>query len=142
VIEPVTDDFIDGLQPIASELGVAFVRELVRHFGGTRVYVPRAWREGLPLNVLGDEQVRKLCTMFGPERIDIPLVPWTGAAIVRFASQLEAAGHNVGEIAREIGVSHRRIQRWRKSGGVIAGPRRRRAHDERQIDLVDWLNHG
>lgn len=139
MIEPTEDDFTEGLQPIAAVLGVETVRDIVRHFGGTRLYIPRNWREGLPLDVLGEERARRLCERFGPERIEIPLVPWTHSAILRFVTAMDRAGRTSGEIARELGVSYKRVQRSRTATG-LTGPRRRRLVDDRQIDMVDWLD--
>lgn len=140
MINPAVEDFVEGMVPIAAELGVEVARELVRQFGGTRLYVPRAWREQLPLNVVGEEIARQLCERFGPERIDFPLVPWTPDAIVRFVGEMQRTGSTNSDMARELGVSYKRIQRARSGQHLPASSRRLRIADQRQIDLVDWLN--
>jgi len=140
-IEPRVGDFLDSLQPIASELGPALVVDLVKHFAGSRLYVPARWRDDLKLNAVGEERARRLCEMFGPERIDIPRIPWTPAAIRRFARELADRKLTASEIAREIGISYRTIERALSGTPVLTG-RRRRPTDERQIDLVDWLARG
>lgn len=139
MIEPKTKDLLDGLQPLASELGVDVVLQLVKHFGGVRLYVPVTWRDDLAFNaILGEEMARRLCTLFGPEQIDIPFAPWTSAAIVRFVAELDRQGRSVSEIALTLGVSYKRVQRARS--GRPTPPERRRGPDPRQINLIDWLN--
>lgn len=138
-LSPQVDDFIESLQPIASEIGVGTAIALTTHFGGSRLYVPLKWRETLDLNVLGVEEAQKLCQMFGPERIDIPKMPWTVAALRRFVAQMRSEGGSNGEIARQIGVSWRTVTRLAGAPSNLTN-RRGRATDEQQGDLVDWLS--
>lgn len=137
-IEPRVEDFLDSLQPIASEMSPDVVMDLVKHFAGRRLYVPGRWREDLDLNVLGIDRARRLCELFGPERIDIARSPFTRRAIQRFAQELAEKGLRSGEIAHTLGLSYRTIERI--SGATILTKARRRSVDERQIDLVDWLS--
>lgn len=138
MIEPRVDDFLDSLQPIASEMSPAIVMDLVAHFAGRRLYVPKQWRADLDLNVLGEENARRLCELFGPERIDIARSPFTRRALQRFAKDLSGEGLRTGEIAHRLGVSYRTIERF-ATGPILTKSRRRRV-DERQIDIVDWLS--
>ena len=131
-------DFVDSLQPIASEIGVETAVQMAQHFGGSRLYVPATWRETLDLNVVGVDEAQKLCSLFGPERIDIPKMPWTVPALKRFVERMRSAGLSNGEIARSLGVSWRTVTRL--ATGVVLTNGRRRATDERQGDLVDWLS--
>ncbi len=137
MIEPRVGDFLDSLQPIASEMSPAVVLDLVKHFAGRRLYVPGRWREDLDINILGDDCARRLCELFGPERIDIARCPYTRRALQRFAKELAEQGMRSGEIAHSLGVSYRTIERIATS--TILTKARRRPVDERQIDLVDWL---
>lgn len=138
MIEPRVEDFIDSLQPLAAELGVPATLEIVRRFGGARLYVPRRWREELELNAIGIEAARALCARFGPERIDIPRTPFTAQALVRTLQAMRADGATNGQIAVALGMSWRTVTRL--AAGRADGPAgRRRRVDERQTDLVDYL---
>lgn len=138
MIEPRVDDFLDSLQPIAEQMDPAVVMDLVTHFAGRRLYVPKQWRADLDLNVLGEERARRLCELFGPDRIDIARSPFTRRALQRFAKDLAGRGMRAGEIAHSLGVSYRTIERI--ATGSILTKARRRPVDERQIDIVDWLS--
>lgn len=140
-LDPQVGDFLDGLQPIAAELGAPATLEIVRFYGGARLYVPRRWTQSLDLNeALGNEAAATLCARFGPERIDIPIQPFTVKALARFVDRLrEEEGLTNGQIARTLGVSWRTVTRL--TGGERShAPRLRRRADARQVDLVDWLS--
>ncbi|QLP96174.1 MAG: hypothetical protein HZY79_00505 [Rhodoblastus sp.] len=138
-LDPEVGDFLDSLQPLAAEIGVATTLEIVRLFGGARLYVPRRWTPDLEFNALGEAVAGRLCAMFGPERIDIPRMPFTVAALRRYAERLRAQeGLTNGQIARALGLSWRSVTRLGGTASFAAGRRRRRI-DERQIDLEELL---
>ena len=140
-IEPKVSDFIDSLQPIAAEISVNAARNLTLHFGGTRLYVPRAWRSEADVNVIGEEDARKLCALFGPERIDIPRMPFTPQALKRLVDALRLDGRSNAEIARELGLSWRTVTRLSTvtPDYSILTKKRGRVSDSRQVDLEEWL---
>ncbi len=140
MIEPRVDDFVDELQPIAAEVGINAAWSLSRIFGATRLYIPKKWRDGLDLNLIGADAARLLCERFGPERIDVPRVPFTAPALHRFAAFARKNGASNGRIARELGISHRTVSRL-AAGTPVLTARARRVNDERQVDLIDWLNN-
>ena len=131
---PRVNDFADGLQPLASELGVEAVVALVRHFGGTRLYVPQTLRDDSPLMVLGEEQALALCRMFGPERLDIPRSPYRREALVRWVKELRSAGETNNAIARKLDVGYRFVQEALQ--GLPQKPPRGRVTDPRQMSLL------
>lgn len=136
-LDPQVGDFLDGLQPIAAELGPAATLAIVRHYGGARLYVPRRWTEALELNeTLGVDVARALCAGFGPERIDIPRNPFTVAALRGYGERLRREGLSNGQIARALGLSWRTVTRL--TGATTALPRARRRVDERQIDIEEF----
>jgi hypothetical protein len=132
-MQPRVPDFVDSLQPLASELGVDAVVALVRHFGGTRLYVPQTLRDDSPLMVLGEATALALCRMFGPERLDIPRTPYRREALVRWVTELRAAGETNNGIARKLEVGYRFVQEALQ--GLPQKPVRVRAVDARQISL-------
>lgn len=138
MIQPRVSDFIESLQPIASEVSVEAARDLAAHFGGTRLYVPQNWRADLDINVIGETMAQQLCKLFGPERIEIPLMPFTPEALKRFTDELRVLGRSNGEIARLLGVSYRTVTRM-SSGAAPLTRKRRRAFDDRQIDLEELI---
>jgi hypothetical protein len=138
--EPRVEDFVEGLQPLAAELGAQATVEIVRIFGGARLYVPQRWRPDLDLNLIGVEAAQALCATFGPERIDIPRHPYTAQAMRRRLDSLRATGMTNGAAARALGVSWRTVTRLAAPGREAPRKGRRRFVDERQIDLVDYLD--
>jgi hypothetical protein len=141
MITPRVKDFVDGLQGIADFIGADAARAISTHFGGTKLYVPRNWREDIDINVIGVEEAQKLCRHFGAERIDVPLMPFTAEALRRFVSALRAENRSNAEIARAIGVSWRTVTRMGQNAPPLTKGRVR-VSDERQSDLEAWLKLG
>lgn len=137
-IDPQIDDLLDGLQPLAAELGVAATLEIVRHFGGTQLYVPQRWTPQSDLNALGDETAQRLCALFGPERIDVPLMPFNLPALSRYVERLRADGLNNARVARSLGLSWRTVTRL-AGGAPRPAKRKGRARDPRQIDIEEMI---
>lgn len=134
------EDFVADLQPIASEIGVQAARDLVSQFGGTRLYVPKHWRPELAFNaVIGESLGQQLCQLFGPERIEMPIVAFTKAGAVRIAQALHTEGRLHNEIARELGMSRRNVTRLLSGAPAPLTRGRKRVRDERQVDLEELL---
>ncbi len=138
MIRPRVSDFIESLQPIASEVSVEAARDLATHFGGTRLYVPRTWRPELDVNAIGEAAAQKLCNMFGPERIDIPRMPYTAEALKKFVDGMRAQGQSNGAIARALGLSWRSVTRLSTTTSLLTG-KRRRVPDDRQITIFEMI---
>ncbi|QCI65648.1 hypothetical protein [Phreatobacter stygius] len=134
---PEVEDFTEALQPIAAEVGVDAARALVTHFGGTRLYVPKIWRDSLDLNVIGVDAAKDLCRLFGPEKIDIPKVAYSAASLQRLTLRLRGKGLSNAEIARAVGLSWRTVTRYTHRAPLPA--KRQRATDPRQIDIEDLI---
>lgn len=132
-IKPAPIDFLDSLQPLAAELGPEAVIELVRHFGGTRLYVPRQFPGEGPLAVLG-ANAEALCGLFGGTRIDVPKEPFRRASYVRWVAALRKEGWTTNEVARALGVGYRFVQEI--AAGAPVKARGVRARDPRQMDLL------
>lgn len=137
MIETRVSDLTEGIQPIAEQMGVEMTLKLVKHFGGSRLYIPQRWNASLDLNVLGEDVAQTLCSLFGPERIDLPLMPYTATALKRYADALRGAGQTNGEIARTLGISWRTVARLSTTAPLTT--KRRRALDARQLDIEDFL---
>jgi hypothetical protein len=116
------DDFLPELCGIASELGVEAALEIVHHFGGVQLYVPQKLREGSPTLVLGVGNALKLCRLFGPARIDIPLQPFDKAALRRLVVLRFHAGASNSEIARSLNASWRVVTRILGEAGLARPP--------------------
>jgi hypothetical protein len=127
------EDFLDSLQPLAAELGPQAVLALVRHFGGTRLYVPRVYAGEGALAVLGDE-AEALCGLFGGTRIEVPKEPFRREFYVRWVATLRGQGRTTNEVARALGVGYRFVQEI--AAGAPVTPRAARARDPRQMDLL------
>ncbi|MCA0425646.1 MAG: hypothetical protein LCH61_20450 [Proteobacteria bacterium] len=138
MIQPRVSDFIESLQPVASEVGVETARELVKYFGGTRLFIPQHWTADLNINVIGETVAKQLCRLFGPERIAIPMTPFKLEAQKRFTDELRESGCSNSEIARALGVSYRTVTRM-SSGTALLTRKRHRLLDDRQIDLEELL---
>jgi hypothetical protein len=135
---PRVDDFVDSLQPLASELGVDAVIALVQHFGGTRLYIPQTPRDDSPLMVLGSEVAALLCKLFGPERLDIPKTAFRREALVAWVTALRRQGETNNAIARQLDVGYRFVQEAVAGLPVKPsnGSNRGRISDTRQMSLL------
>lgn len=142
MITPRVEDFIDSLQPIAAEISIQAAWNLCKLFGGTRLYVPKVWRQDAEVNAIGEADAIKLCALFGPERIDIPRMGFTTRAQVKFMDAMRRDGHSNAAIAREIGLSWRTVARLAHAPAhsLLLTKKRGRVSDSRQVDLVEWLD--
>jgi DNA-binding NarL/FixJ family response regulator len=128
------EDLAESLKPIAEHFGVEAAGIIVRHFGGTEIWVPKTWREGHPLNVLGADLARRLCEVFGGEHLPIPRNLMSVEARQREVLTLAATGeHSVAQIALEVGLTERQVYRVLARGNVRR--RSRRPVDPRQGTL-------
>jgi hypothetical protein len=137
MIEIKVCDFIDTLVPIASELGVELVLELVKHFGGCRLYIPQRWNRALDINVVGDDMAQRLCQLFGPERIDIPIMAYKPCALQRFAVLLREDGYDNNQIAVQLGMSYRTVMRYIHHAPLTKD--KKIAFDDKQMDIENYI---
>ena len=131
-------DFVESMQGIAAEIGPEAARDLALHFGGTRLFIPKNWHVELSINLIGDEKAKRLCALFGPERLDIPMMPYRVDALKRFVALMRDQDMNANEIARSLHMSYRSVQAYASGKRALTG-RRVKALDVRQADLIDWL---
>lgn len=112
------DDFLESFQGIADIIGVDATLDLIDLFGGMRLYVPRKLKSDDALLALGSPVALELVRMFGPDRIDVPLLPFTPKALTRLATVRARAGWSSAMIARSLNMSWRSATRLVGRGGV------------------------
>jgi hypothetical protein len=132
-------DLVDSLQHIGELAGVTAAIGLCRHFGSTRVYIPKTWRPELDLNAIGEAEALLLCEKVGADYIAVPRVPYNSVALRRIVDALKAGGRTNSEIARALDISWRLVQRL---SAADARPIRRakRSFDARQLDIESWIS--
>lgn len=135
---PRLEDLAESLKPIAEHFGVEAAEKVVEHFGGTELWVPKMWREGHPLNVLGVGLAKDLCRVFGGEHLPIPKELVTAETRHRRAVALAAEGKTTAQIARELNLTERHVYKLLASSPQKA--KRGRPVDERQFNLLDRLS--
>jgi len=103
-------------------IGREAVAKLVLHFGGRRVYVPQAGGPNSILaRVIGEEATDKLADLWGSSSVAVPSdssVRNQGAVLER-----SLAGKTVSVIARETGLTERRVYQIRaelRAAGQLA----------------------
>ncbi|WP_085908487.1 hypothetical protein [Kiloniella majae] len=64
----------ESIADVAELVGIDLAADLVRHFGGTRVYVPKVARDHQDLvQKLGREQADLLVSEFAEQELDVPM---------------------------------------------------------------------
>ena len=100
-----------SIDELTALIGRGQTEKLVRAFGGTRLYVPRARHPDLePL--IGERAHARLVARFGGERIEVPrIAALERDARVAMAKGLYAAGVSIRMISRRTGLSRRHVAR-------------------------------
>lgn len=103
-------------------IGREAVAKLVLHFGGRRVYVPQSGGPNSVLaRVIGEEATDKLADLWGSSTVAVPSDSGSrnqGAVLER-----SRAGKTIAAIARETGLTERRVYKIRaelRAAGQLA----------------------
>lgn len=131
-------DLADGIKPLAEHFPIAEIRLVVRHFGGTEIYIPETLSEGHELRVLGAELAARLCDAFGGERLNVPKGLLTPHAKRAHAIEMANRGIRMPDIARAVNLTERQV--YKLLAGELKPRGRRRQVDPRQVDMLDWLD--
>lgn len=125
---------------IAEVCGIETVIALHVHFGGVRIYIPRTYRAGHDLEIIGADRARALCEYFSGSELTVPVVLMSPDGRRKAIRELDRGGASQRDIARRLGCSLRvvRDELWRRSPRV-PGRRTRKPVETRQFDLEEWL---
>ncbi len=112
--ETLTWEDLNGetLQAIADEIGIEKTLELCVYFGGIRLYIPKVLLDSHPIMVLGRKAAFKLCRMFGPARVEIPICGLSDKALKRLVTARIKAGESNSKVALALGLSWRTVTRF------------------------------
>jgi hypothetical protein len=103
---------------LASKCSEATTDNLMRHFGGQRVYVPRpcALHGEHPLaQALGHAEAAAFCRAVGAGHVIVPAGPHSlRERTNRMVKELLMAGHSIDDTAHSAGVHRRLVQRVRR----------------------------
>lgn len=130
------------LQNVADHCGMDAAQELVRVFGGCRIWVPLTLKPDNALHQLGERHALAIVSAFGYSALDVPRQMLTAAGRAHVIDRLTREGLSQGEIARLTGCSQRtvsRAQHGHLSGVPVMRSHKVRKVDPRQIDLEDLL---
>jgi hypothetical protein len=128
------------LQTLASRVGVPAVLLFVKHFGGQRIYVPRAMTNNFlqsVVPVLGESDAQALIWVFGPSGFDVPRHALSIEGRVRLVRAMRVAGIASNVISAKLGIGWRSISALADGRKSLSEPKKRLT-DDRQIDLVDY----
>lgn len=127
------------LREVAEYCGMDAATELVRVFGGTRLWIPLRHTPEHPLNRIGEKHARRLIDVFGNSSLDVPRRLLTADGLATVIDQL-TADHEQSEIARLVGCSQRTVSRLQSTPRPLGkGKHSRGKVDPRQIDIEDLL---
>ncbi|ALQ51931.1 Mor transcription activator family protein [Nitrosomonas ureae] len=101
------------LQEIAQEIGISDTLKLVRHYGGTSVYIPRKLKVGHELiAVLGIDSATKICEKFGGyDRIEIPKAQMLTLELRNIEILNDKKVLSRSKVARKYGLTERQISK-------------------------------
>lgn len=107
------------MDELAEWIGMASARELARHFGGTRLYVPRKIGEHHPIAVaIGRAAADRLAASAGSQTLAIPRQPERRARVV----ELRSRSLTIAQIVRETTYSERHVYRLLRDDDAIRQP--------------------
>lgn len=88
------------LRDIADLVGLSSTLDVVRAYGGTRLYIPKKFMPDHPLvKVAGHEAAAKIVEIYGGEHLDLP----------RGAVAIQAARHEQIRAERASGMTHAKL---------------------------------
>jgi Mor family transcriptional regulator len=101
------------LQEIAQEIGISDTLKLVRHYGGTSVYIPRKLKTDHELiAVLGLDSAIKICEKFGGyDRIEIPKAQMLTLELRNIEILNDKKTLSRSKVARKYGLTERQISK-------------------------------
>lgn len=104
------EDLPATLREMAALIGLPHTLTLVRHYGGTRLYVPReATPEHLLARLVGFEAMARLCQHYGSgEHFDIPRALDATIAVRNREIRRQA---QMGKSQRELALAYRMTER-------------------------------
>ncbi|CAA0086969.1 Uncharacterised protein [Starkeya nomas] len=128
------------LREVTEYCGMDAATELVRVFGGTRLWIPLRWTPEHALNRIGEKHARRLIDVFGNSSLDVPRRLLTTDGLATVIDQLTAEGYEQSVIARLVGCSQRTVSRLQCAPRPLGkGKHNRGKVDPRQIDIEDLL---
>ncbi len=102
---------------IADACGVDVARLLHEHYAGAALKPPLKAAPDHPLALrIGIDAAARLCAAFGGEQIEVPVHWRCYRELAREACERLARGDRVNDVARELRVTRRFVQRVRKKG--------------------------
>lgn len=104
------------MQNIAELIGVAASINLVRVWGGVRLYIPASAGIGHTIaNVIGQQELETLCAEYGGETITLPAINNVDMQLkYRQIKKLLAEGVSNRDVALRTGYTQRHIERIRR----------------------------
>ncbi|WP_142850972.1 helix-turn-helix domain-containing protein [Telmatospirillum sp. J64-1] len=114
---------------LTEHTSVDVANAVVKHFGGTRIYVPAGLTEGHPLLVLGREMALQLIAHYAGNSIDVPALRSQGRRAL--VADLLQRGWSKARIARAAGITEQRVYQIQRD-----------LPDARQLDLIEYLAQG
>lgn len=129
-----------AIRPVAETCGFDQVVGLIEAFGGMRLYVPAGGVSRAIAARCGEPVAEALRLHFGGDYVVLPVA--RKLAVARKHAAIRADKRPAAEVARAHRMSVNSIHRIRgetPKAVPAKPPGRRRAVDERQIDLEAWL---
>lgn len=101
----------EAIRDVAEELGVELAADLVRHFGGTRVYVPKVLKPHHDIvKKLGQDKAAALVSAYGGSELDVPMHLYNEAVARRKQIfDLRRRGMSVSSIALDVRCTERQV---------------------------------
>ncbi len=125
----------EDMEDVQAICGEDVARELMEKLPGVEVKVPARWSASNPLARIDRDKAERLIKDLAGNKFYVPT--HIGRTDTRRAAlALRNEGQSTIEIALELKVSERHVRNL-LSGKPLP---RRKIHDERQIDLEDFLN--
>jgi len=108
------------LQELVRACGLRATMELVRHYGGVRIYVPERLDSSHPIvRVMGQRGARALSHIYARETISVPLATSALRETRRRRIRAEYGRKSAAQLAREHGLTERSIWRIVADGDTV-----------------------
>ena len=128
-----------SVEEIASICDLETALLLVEHFGGCRFWVPKEWREGHELNIIGEDRAKALITKLGGDELSMPMRPYTSEGLQIMIAKLGEEGHTQRQIAQRLHIAQRTVRDICRRRQLPASRKKAAVKDTRQTDLEDYL---